>query len=67
MNEDNDNILYQMLSAIYISQVRIYDLLLVIGDKLGADTMSVKELHELGKTFSPEPYLEDESEDDEEN
>ena len=62
MTEYEDNML-QLASAQYIQLCRIYDQLTVIGDKLGIDTISLRDLHEQGKTFSPAPYLEDNEED----
>lgn len=52
----------QLNSAIYIQLCRIYDLLVVSGDKLGVDTIALKEMHTLGKTFSPYPLLVDDEE-----
>lgn len=63
MTEYEENIL-QLLSAQYIQLCRIYDYLTVIADKLDIDSISLRDLHEQGKTFAPAPYLED---NDEEN
>lgn len=54
----------QLNSAIYIQLCRIYDILLLSGDKQGIDTVALKEMHELGKTFSPYPALVESEEDD---
>lgn len=65
MNDDQFQIMQELNSAIYIQLCRIYDLLLVSGDKLGVDTIGIKNMHQEGKTFSPYPALiEDESEND---
>jgi hypothetical protein len=57
MNDDQFQQLMELTSATYIQLCRIYDLLLVSGDKQGIDTIAIKEMHELGKTFSPYPSL----------
>ena len=63
MTDEQFDQMMQLNSAMYIQLCRIYDLLVVSGDKLGVDTIAIKEMHELGKTFSPYPLL---VEDDEE-
>jgi hypothetical protein len=63
MNDEQFNAYMELNSAIYIQLCRLYDLFLVTGDKLGVDTVSIKSMHELGKTFTPYPALiEDEDE-----
>lgn len=56
MTEYEQNML-QIASAQYIQLCRIYDFLTVIADKLGADAVGLKDMHEKGETFSPAPYL----------
>jgi hypothetical protein len=63
MTDEQFDQLMQLNSAMYIQLCRIYDLMLVSGDKQGVDTIAIKEMHTLGKTFSPYPVL---VEDDEE-
>ena len=66
MTDEQFEIMQELNSAIYIQLCRIYDVLLITGDKLGANTMELKDMHQEGKTFSPYPALiEDESENDE--
>jgi hypothetical protein len=64
MNDDQFAIMQELTSANYIQLCRIYDALMIIGDKLGADTIALKEMHEQGRTFSPYPSLIDDSEDE---
>lgn len=61
----NDEMIQELLSALYVQQLRIYDLLLTIGDKLGADMIAVKNLHASGEVFCPPPYLVQEESDEE--
>ena len=63
MNDEQFQQLMELTSATYIQLCRIYDILIVSADKQGVDTIAIKEMHELGKTFSPYPAL---VEDDEE-
>jgi hypothetical protein len=63
MTDEQFEQLMQLQSAAYIQLCRIYDLMLVSGDKQGVDTIAIKEMHKVGKTFSPYPVL---VEDDEE-
>lgn len=53
----------QIASAQYIQLCRIYDYLTVIADKLGIDSLEMRQLHEEGTTFSPAPYLKEEEND----
>ena len=57
MTPEQDNILIEMLSGIYIQQLRLYDVMCVIGDKLGADVIGLKNLHEQGYVLAPDPAL----------
>lgn len=62
MTDEQFDQMMQLNSAIYIQLCRIYDLFVVSGDKLGIDTIAIKEMHTLGKTFSPYPLLVDDEE-----
>lgn len=59
MTDEQFEILQELTSANYIQLCRIYDALLIVGDKLGADTIALKEMHTEGKTFAPYPSLVD--------
>ena len=63
MTEYEENML-QIASAQYIQLCRIYDYLTVIAEKLGIDSISLRDLHEQGKTFAPDPLLVEEEEND---
>lgn len=45
----------ELLGAIYIQEMRNYDMLSIIADKLGADSVGLSSLHELGKVLAPAP------------
>jgi 4-hydroxy-3-methylbut-2-enyl diphosphate reductase IspH len=64
MSEEQFQIMQELMSAQYIQLCRLYDVMLIIGDKLGANTVDLKEMHEQGRTFSPYPSLIDDSEDE---
>ena len=64
MTEDQFEVMQELMSAQYIQLCRLYDVMLIIGDKLGANTVDLKEMHEQGRTFSPYPALIDDSEDE---
>lgn len=57
MNEEKDNLLIEMLSGIYIQQLRMYDVLCLIADKLEANVIELKDLHEQGYILGPDPAL----------
>jgi len=57
MNDEQFSILMEVLGGLYIQSLRNYDLLCVIGDKLGADVVELKNLHEKGHTLCPDPAL----------
>lgn len=57
MNDDQLNSLFEILGGLYIQQLRQYDLLCLIADKLGADVIALKELHEQGFVLGPDPAL----------
>jgi len=45
----------ELLGAIFIQEQRNYDMLVMIADKLGADTDKMINLHELGQVLAPAP------------
>lgn len=55
----------ELLGAIFIQEQRNYDMLVMIADKLGADTDKMINLHELGQVLAPAPsfIFEDEEND----
>ena len=57
MNNEQLDALIEMLGGIYIQQLRLYDVMCVIGDKLGADMIALKNLHEQGYILGPDPAL----------
>ena len=57
MNERQVESLLEVLGGLYIQNLRIYDLLAVIADKLDADVVSLKDLHEKGQVLCPDPSL----------
>lgn len=57
MNEDKTNDIIELLGAIYIQTARMYDMLSIIADKLGADAVGLTKMHEEGKVLAPEPSI----------
>jgi hypothetical protein len=57
LNENQVEALLEVLGGLYIQSLRTYDLLCIIADKLGADVISLKDLHEQGYTLGPDPSL----------
>ena len=57
MNEDKINDIIELLGAIYIQTARMYDMLSIIADKLGADAVGLTKMHEEGKVLAPEPSI----------
>lgn len=45
----------ELLGAMYIQNQRIYDMLSITADKLGADAVRLSKLHEQGEVLAPEP------------
>lgn len=43
----------EILGAIYIQEMRNYDMLAIIADKLGADAKELTKLHEQGQVLAP--------------
>ena len=65
MTDDQFETLHELLSAIYVQTARIYDVLAIIGDKLGADVLALSQEHEQGKLLGPPPLFTDEEEENE--
>lgn len=63
MNDEQFQILEELLSVIYIQLARNYDLLAIIGDKLGADVLSLSKEHENGRILAPDPWMINDSDD----
>jgi hypothetical protein len=56
--ENSGNVLTnirELLGAIFIQEQRNYDMLVMIADKLGADTDKMINLHEQGSVLAPAP------------
>jgi hypothetical protein len=48
----------ELQASMFIQTMRIYDMLSIIGDKLGADAKGLVELHQEGQVLCPPPaYL----------
>ena len=62
--EDMISNIRELLGAIYIQEMRNYDMLSIIADKLGADAKGLSSLHESGQILAPAPSFIFESEDD---
>lgn len=66
--EDNEpmEIILELLRSIYIQEMRNYDMLSIIADKLGADAKGLSKLHEEGIVLAPPPsfVFEEENIDD---
>jgi len=57
MKPEKEDILIEMISGIYIQQLRMYDILCLIADKLDANVIELKNLHEQGYILGPDPAL----------
>ena len=57
MKPEKEDILIEMISGIYIQQLRMYDILCLIADKLNANVIELKNLHEQGYILGPDPAL----------
>lgn len=57
MNEELEQVIQELLGAIYIQTTRIYDMLSIIADKLGADAVGLTKMHKEGKVLAPEPSI----------
>jgi len=64
--EEKYQTILEILSGIYIQISRSYDMLSLIGDKLGADTIKLSKEHEQGQLLAPDPWIRnnDEQEND---
>ena len=54
----------ELLGAIFIQEQRNYDMLVMIADKLGADTDKMISLHESGQILAPAPSFIFENDDE---
>ena len=52
-NDDVINNIRELLGAIYIQEMRNYDMLSIIADKLGADAKGLSNLHQQGQVLAP--------------
>ena len=58
----------ELLGAIFIQEQRNYDMLSIIADKLGADSVGLTKLHESGQILAPAPsFIFEEEEENNEN
>jgi len=53
---ENDPMI-EILSGLYIQSLRMYDILMVMAEKLGVDINKIEKMHEEGKTLCPDPAL----------
>ena len=61
MDNEQYETLREILSAIYIQISRTYDMLAIIGDKLGADVIALSQEHANGRILAPDPWMNDET------
>ncbi len=64
-NDDVINNIRELLGAIYIQEMRNYDMLSIIADKLGADAKGLSNLHQQGQVLAPPASFLFEDEQDE--
>jgi hypothetical protein len=57
MNEKQYEFLTEILTGLYIQSLRNYDIMCLIADKLGANVIELKDLHEQGYVLAPDPAL----------
>lgn len=57
MTDEQFEVLQEMLSAMYIQITRMYDMMAIIGDKLGADVIRLTQQHEAGILLAPDPWI----------
>ena len=58
----------ELLGAIYIQEMRNYDMLSIIADKLGADAKGLSNLHQQGQVLAPPAsFVFEESEENDNN
>lgn len=55
INNDILSSIQELLGAIYIQEMRNYDMLSIIADKLGAKATELSKLHEQGQVLAPPP------------
>jgi len=60
--EEQYQTIIEILSGIYIQISRSYDMLSLIGDKLGADTIKLSKEHDNGVLLAPDPWIRTENE-----
>jgi len=63
MNDEQFETLQELLSVIYIQIARQYDMLSIIGEKLGANTIALSKEHEQGIILGPDPWMKEETDD----
>ena len=63
MTDEQFETLQELLSVIYIQIARQYDMLAIIGEKLGADTVGLSKEHENGLVLGPDPWMKEETSD----
>ena len=56
--------LRELLGAIYIQSMRNYDMLSIVADKLGADSIGLSNMHAEGQVLAPPPSFIFENEDE---
>jgi len=54
---DTNATMLEILGGMYIQSLRIYDVLCIIADKLGANITDLTDLHTQGYTLGPDPSL----------
>ena len=57
MNPDQTEKIIEIMAGLYIQSLRNYDMMCIIADKLGADVIELKNLHEQGYVLAPDPAL----------
>jgi hypothetical protein len=62
--EEKYQTIIELLSGIYIQITRSYDMLCLIGDKLGADTVKLSKEHANGQLLAPDPWIRNDDEQD---
>lgn len=57
MTPEQIEALFEIMGGLYIQSLRNYDVMCIIADKLGADVIALKNLHEQGFVLAPDPAL----------
>lgn len=65
MNENQIDSLLEIIGGMYIQLLRNYDVMCIIADKLDADVIALKNLHEQGYVLAPDPALRLDDDDNE--